>query len=366
MKPTVPRALAAVFLLLLGLYVFRWGPELGAADAPESTWTYVPPAPVPSGQRAAAALPTFPPAGRTFLGVQTRAGVDDFTDERTFAAATGVRPSVYQFSLGWAVDDFDPRTFAKAAARGMLPLMSWEPWDFRDESRLDRERSNQPDYRLARIIDGSFDAYITSWAQGIATLRYPVAVRLGHEMNGYWYPWSEQSNGNRPGEYVQMWRHVHDIFTAAGASNVIWVWSPNVTYDTATPLPGLYPGDSYVDWIGLSGYFGVDGQLAYRSFNVIFGPTLAEVAKLSSRPVVITEVGATDATGRRAEWITGMFRSIPRYPQIIGLIWYEAVREVDWRIGGSPTSAGAFREGAADPRYDAPWSPATRPLTSAG
>ena len=31
-------------------------------------------------------------------------------------------------------------------------------------------------------------------------------------MNGWWWPWSEQLNGNNPGEFVAAWRHVHDIF----------------------------------------------------------------------------------------------------------------------------------------------------------
>lgn len=185
-------------------------------------------------------------------------------------------------------------------------------------------------------------------------------------MNGYRYPWCEQSNGNRPGEYVRMWRHVHDIFEAAGASNVIWVWSPNVNYDSSTPLAGLYPGDGYVDWIGVSGYYGAGEDRSYRSFDWIFAPTLAELAALSSRPVVITEVGATDADGRRTEWITDMFRSFPRYPEIVGVIWFEATRETDWRIGGSPDAARAFGAGVAGERFATQWSPYTRPLLTAG
>ena len=50
-------------------------------------------------------------------------------------------------------------------------------------------------------------------------------------MNGSWFPWSEGVNGNRAGEYVAAWRHVHDIFTAVGATNVTWVWCPNVDYN---------------------------------------------------------------------------------------------------------------------------------------
>ena len=102
----------------------------------------------------------------------------------------------------------------------------------------DASSGDQPAYRLAAIIDGTYDAYIRSWATGMAALPYPVVIRFAHEMNGFWYPWCEQSNGNRPGDYVAAWRHVHDLFADAGAHNVTWLWSPNVTYPGAAPLAG--------------------------------------------------------------------------------------------------------------------------------
>ena len=58
-------------------------------------------------------------------------------------------------------------------------------------------------------------------------------------MNGNWFPWSEGVNGNQAGEYVTAWRHVHDIFTAVGATNVTWVWCPNVDYSNSTSPASL-------------------------------------------------------------------------------------------------------------------------------
>lgn len=357
MQPTVPRVLAAAFAGLLGWYTFVLAPELTVPFAPEVRFVYTPP-PAP----VAAELPVYPPAGRSFVGIQTRTGASDFDDADRFVTATGVRPDVYQFAQGWAVDDFDAKMINRVAARGMLPMISWESWDFRSEPQADRLRSEQPDFRLSTIIRGDYDEYLRTWAEGIAGLGYPVAVRLGHEMNGYWYPWSEEANGNQAGEYVRMWRHVHDVFTAAGAENAIWVWSPNVAYLGSTPLEGLFPGDDYVDWIGLSGYYGTGGQRAYLPFEAIFGRTFRQIAALSDRPVLISEVGATDAIGRQAEWIEEMFRSLDDYPDVIGVIWFEAERGVDWRIADRPDSARAFAAGSAADRYTAPWSPYTQPI----
>ena len=79
---------------------------------------------------------------------------------------------------------------------------------------------------VGRIVCGAFDDYVSAMAPGIRGLDYPVAIRFAHEMNGFWYPWCEQSNGDRPGDYVNGWRHVHDIFSQDAVHNVIWVWSP--------------------------------------------------------------------------------------------------------------------------------------------
>ncbi|OJY39083.1 glycosyl hydrolase [Pseudonocardia sp. 73-21] len=359
MRPTLPRALAATVLGMLGWYTFVVGPQLASPGAPESRFVYERPPPQQMAQ-----LAQFPAAGHTFIGVQTDAGTKDFAGAERFATATGTRPSVYEFSAGWAIDEFSPEPITRVAARGMLPMVSWEPWDFRTQGPSDHGRADQPAWRLAEITGGAYDDYVRSWARGIADLSYPVAVRLGHEMNGTWYPWAERVNGNRPGDFVRMWHHVHDLFDAAGARNVIWVWSPNVGYAGSQPLDTLYPGDAYVDWVGLSGYYGTGGQRAYRPFDQIFGETLRSVAGISARPVVIAETGATDVIGRRADWIRDMFRSLDRHPEVIGVIWFEVGGEVDWRIAGAPDAAGAFRAGAAAPRYDAPWTPYTRPLTT--
>jgi beta-mannanase len=142
------------------------------------------------------------------------------------------------------------------------------------------------------------------------------------------------------------------------------VWSPNVTYPGASPLAELYPGDSYVDWIGLSGYYGTAGRESYIGFEDIFAATLAELTTLSHRPIVITETGATNATGQQARWITDMFTELPKHPEIIGVVWFEATKEIDWRLASSPQGAAAFAVGADGPTYDVPWTRVGVPRTA--
>jgi hypothetical protein len=298
----------------------------------------------------------FPPVGKVFLGVQTDTGPYDLAPVTAFASAVNYRPPVLQFTQGWAHDRFDASLFDRVVAEGMPPILAWEPWDY-----LARHNDGQPAYRLSRIIAGDFDSYVRDWAIGIRSLGYPVGIRFAHEMNGSWYPWCESANGNRRGEYVKAFRHVHDLFTTAGANNVIWIWSPNVTYSGAEPLQDFYPGDKYVNWIGVSGYYGTAGMTAYRSFDDIFALTFKQLRRFTGHPIVITETAATNKSGQQARWIRQMFRQLPEHRDVIGIIWFEVDKELDWRITRSPASAEAFADGAADERYAVTWSRNTIP-----
>ena len=71
---------------------------------------------------------------------------------------------------------------------------------------------------LSSIASGSEDSAITTWAQQAAAYKHPFFLRFNWEMNGGWFPWgTTSSNANTPADYVAAWRHIHDIFTAAGA-----------------------------------------------------------------------------------------------------------------------------------------------------
>jgi len=74
----------------------------------------------------------------------------------------------------------------------------------------------------------------------------PVFLRFGGEMNGDWVAWGQQ-----PDLYVSKFRLVSSIMKQT-APNVAMVWSPNFVPDQ--DLDRYYPGDEYVDWVGINGY----------------------------------------------------------------------------------------------------------------
>jgi beta-mannanase len=240
----------------------------------------------------------------------------------------------------WAhVANFDSKQAAAVAARGSVPEISWEPWDSTGQLG-----APQPKYQLADIVGGAYDTYIQRWASEIAAYGKPVMLRFAQEMNGRSYPWAEAINGNKPGQYVAAWRHVHDIFTRAGASNVSWVWSPVVGNIQASQ----YPGTKYADVVGLSGFIADKSVFGspWRSFAAAFDPSLDAAHKLApGKPVSLAEIGVAQTGGDKATWITQMFQDIQQRPYIKSVVWFNLRKEADWRIESSAAAQSAFASG---------------------
>jgi beta-mannanase len=238
--------------------------------------------------------------------------------------------------------DFPAADASTIVQSGAMPEITWEPWD-------PDNGVNQPAYSLAAIAAGNYDSYILRWAQEIKAWGHQVMLRFAEEMNGNWTPWSEGVNGNAPGSFVAAWDHVHNIFTAAGATNVTWVWSPSVVWSTSTPLSELWPGNSYVNAVALDGYnWGpLHPDSGWQTFSQIFQQSIGQLQQLTQDPLYIGEVASTELGGNKAAWITDMFATLKANPEIKGFVWFDIQKETDWPIDSSPTSLAAFRAGLA-------------------
>jgi beta-mannanase len=228
-----------------------------------------------------------------------------------------------------------------AVGAGAVPMVTLEFWD-------PAGGVSQPSFSLAKIAGGSFDTYLHAYAKSAKAFGSPVWLRPLHEMNGNWYPWGGTVNGNTPASFIAAWRHIHDIFVSEGATNVSFVWCPNadsVPATTANSISAYWPGDGYVDLLGLDGYN--FGGSAWRSFSSTFSSAYAKVTALSSKPVVVGEIGCATQGGNKAAWITDMFKVIPAsFPRIAGIAWFDADKECDWRVESDAASLAAFSAGA--------------------
>jgi Glycosyl hydrolase family 26 len=325
----------------------------GPAVAPAQL---VPPAPAPTTDGAPAPGDVYWGA---WIGSQLTGSAApwDMGAVSKFEQLTGKPLSMVEFSTPFADCTTSPCSyfgfpgaeFSAIREHGAIPFFSWG-------SQSIPGSNNQPDFQLADIIAGNYDAYIREWATHAAEWGHPFFLRFDWEMNGSWFAWGEGANGNQPGEFVAAWRHVHDIFTSAGATNATWVWCPYISH-TET-FTSLYPGDEYVDWTCLDAYnWGTNPAAPHKweSFDHLYSDSYATItgALAPPKPIMIGEVAATEYGGSKAAWISEMFEALPaRFPQIRGLLWFENLDNgMDWPLETSETATSAFAEGIADDRY---------------
>ena len=285
---------------------------------------------VPTGEQLA--HPSEP-----YIGVYA---TDPIKGTLEFDAKTGIKTNAVLIFKNWEDHvEFNGTEYKKANNIGKLPIISWEPWN------PDGDKKTQPEYTLQSIVDGKHDAYIRDWAQNIKALKFGVGMRFAHEMNGDWYPWSITENTNTPEAYVKAWQHVHDIFAEEGASNVMWIWSVNLNRTLLdVPLKPAYPGDAYVDVVGFSGY----GSRPDELFQDTVQSTVDELRKITAKPIMVTETGASEDTKVKALWISSMFAYFKDNPDFVGVLWFNGTGRKDWRVNTTKESTFAYQAGAAD------------------
>ncbi|MFE1230656.1 glycoside hydrolase family 26 protein [Streptomyces sp. NPDC059442] len=266
---------------------------------------------------------------KKYLGVSRPGAPHSMKPARDWARLVGKDPNLIAYYAAWG-DGFDASGTRNAWNAGALTVVSWEPQNT----------------ALSRIADGSSDDYLRGFAQAVRTLNLPIGISFADEMNGDWEKWG--TRGTTPKEYVRAWRHVHDVFQDVGATNVIWVWSPNIIEpETQEDLSRYYPGDGYVDWVGLVGYF---TRWDPHTFDGLFGSTLAEVQRFSHKPRLLLETGAMPGLHRKND-VRALFDGVTAAPDIIGFAWFDRRARADWRLAVSADGVAEFRRLAANDLY---------------
>lgn len=298
-----------------------------------------------------AALPPVPALAaqrHIALGAFTATLPWDFSSIDEYTRLSGNPPRIIHWFQDWKMP-FNASYMNQARRRGAIPMVSWEPWDWNGN------RTHQPRYSLKRILSGAHDPYIRRWARRAAAWGRPFYLRFAAEMNADWDTWSPGVNGNTARQYVAVWRKVHRMFRRAGASKVRWVWCPVVYYEGSTPFEKVFPGDAYVDWVGLDGYNWGNTQpwSSWQSAAEIFSRSYRMAGRLSKKPFMIPEIASTEHGGNKARWINrALLDEIPsRFPRVKAVVWFDADKETDWRINSSPSALRAWRKAAASPLY---------------
>lgn len=188
------------------------------------------------------------------------------------------------------------------------------------------------------ILNGEYDEYFQEYAKKAKEFGHPILFRLNNEMNGDWCVYSSYYSSKDTQLYKEVWKYVYGIFEENGVDNVLWVWNP---HDISFPNFGwnhylnYYPGDEYVDIIGMTGYNTgtyYNGEI-WRGFTEIYDPLYEEYDKLFKQPLMITEFGSNSVGGDKITWINEMFDNMKRYDRIKVAIWWNGI---DWDTNKNP------------------------------
>jgi endoglucanase len=322
-----------------------------------------------AGATAAHATETDPPARFTrpffagaYLG-QTESRTENVGGAlQRFERLVGKRPALvktfHRMDVDFSAQGWAGQLLRRVDAAGSTNFVA-----------LDLKWSGAPQRGLLdAIVAGRADAHIVRAARGMAAMRTPVLVEPGWEMNGDWaYAWQGVANGDTqaPRKFQQAFRRIVDIFRREGATNVKWVFGPNVGNAVTDANTGpahwnwyghYYPGDRYVDYLGPHGYNGpsVWGG-GYKPFAELFDGRDADrllsdlERRYPTKPIIIGEYAAQEGGGDKGAWITDAFDVMRRHPNVVGAIWFNTRKEADWRIDSSRTALAAYRAAVADP-----------------
>jgi beta-mannanase len=221
----------------------------------------------------------------------------------------------------------------------------------------DNFQGNRAIAPLKHIAVGAYDAYFEEMADTLRDYGGPVFLSINHEMNGTWFPFSEAypGSGVTAADFVASWRRIVDILRRKGANNVAFVWSPNVPDVPAVNQGGVgfqkyYPGDAYVDWIGVSFYSGNP----IENLSVIYNTYAAK------KPFFITEWATSPEKNQyypnfpgEGVWVQSVMQALQqKYPRVKAISWFQWLKaDGNHLLERVPPQRVAYNQAIQNPRY---------------
>ncbi|MBI1857282.1 hypothetical protein HYS01_03330 [Candidatus Saccharibacteria bacterium] len=157
---------------------------------------------------------------------------------------------------------------------------------------------------LAAGAKGDYNAHWKSFAQTMVNKGCGDAIlRLGHEFNGKFYPWSAAGGNGQDKNYAAYWRQIVNTLRSVSGSNFQFDWCSLAGVDNQTNPENAYPGNEYVDIIGLDAYdtgaAGTTGEARWKAQKErVYGLNWhLDFAKRMKKPVSFPEWGITVPSG---------------------------------------------------------------------
>ncbi len=215
-----------------------------------------------------------------------------------------------------AADDY-------ALERERSVLVTIEPWTW------SRDERNTPAVLIEGISSGTYDTNIREICSILAEFSSPVTIRWAQEMEDasgqfIWANW-------QPETYIAAYRRVVDICRGV-SENFDYMWSP-LGYET---LSSYYPGDDYVDVIGLS-VFGLqaweeDILGGAKGFLDIFEPRYERAVEFGL-PIVVAELGYVGDAEYVASWNEAVRQNLEAYEALQAVVYFNQQEVYPWPDG---------------------------------
>lgn len=244
---------------------------------------------------------------------------------------------------------------------GYKPIITWEP-SYLSLSLLDTLQPN-----LQQILNGNFDVYLDNFGDAMANYTDTVIIRLMHEFDGDWYPWSISKNGQDPQRFAAAFRYIVDRVRNRGATKVKWMWCPNsdyAPYQAFNWFVNAYPGNQYVDYTGTDIYNGhYPAALPWwRSFRWIAAESYYYLQKyFPSKPIIICELGCRERVSNddqtsqsKADWFKEMDKQLQgQFTLVRGLVFFNTSTGAvnNWQMNSSAGSLSMLQNEIWDDNY---------------
>ncbi|RJT07965.1 endoglucanase [Halococcus sp. IIIV-5B] len=286
---------------------------------------------------------------RTILGVYT--GESPLSQLKPFEQWLGLQHAVVVCFVDATRPPAKLRTFFDDVLTdlwnsGYIPMVTWEA-----SSQSDSEVSRNI---LETINSGGYDDVIDRWARDLARWLQVGDRRLYFrplpEMNRAGTPWSTAT----PRDYRIAWHRLHRRVANEGIDEdrLQWVWNPNATDVESPPAEAYYPGDRFVDWVGIDGYNFGDAKpwSTWQSPDSVFTPMLDRLRDHIDKPVMVPEFGSTSRRqgafrpAAKAQWIQSAFEYFRRQDVRLAC-WFNTDKETDWAVFGGVRGTDTFQGG---------------------
>ena len=263
---------------------------------------------------------------------------------KTLQKEIGIKPDMIVFFLMWPSKEkikesfnltYSLNTINKSNA---ISCITWEP--------MYLQNSKEVAILSDDILKGLYDEYLDEFIFQIKSFNKPLIIRFAHEMNLSRYHWGvvkDNYNEKSPEIYKQMFRYIVDYFKKNQVKNAFFAFCPNVDSVPNTSwnkIKNYYPGDKYVDILGLDGYnWGTCASeknlgwvSSWRSFNKTFKTPYKELRELSLfKPIVIFETASAQKGGDKTQWLYDAIKDAKKL-DISALCWFQVDKECNWKI----------------------------------